>query len=602
MSYPARPLAALAGLALTLVASLAPAPRAEENAFLYTLTEGGQMGLQVTPLERLTRSPFRFVDLVVVDAQRWALGVDGRVFRDGALFEQLPFPSGSPLTLTDDRLAWIRLLLEDIDGDGDDESPDRERLALSAGGLVTIDGELVATLPNVDIVQDDFDTDEFFLSDPVLFVDIVVTPAGVFALRLDGALFDIFTGLRVGDLEGGPSVTGEPEGGDDTLWVRVVYDEDSGDLLALRADGVLVALDPFELPFGPDEFGEVPLLGLDLGEIVTILPRSDFTLNDRADLYVDLIVDAGGTWYVLRRDGAVHTEDSLAVTFLPPVGAPNFIGNPYTTPLQGPNRLGNPFMEIVELEGILWRVRSLGQLYHDANLVDNLLQIDFVALAADSATPNLDGVLNKPPTITNYKARFVEGEDIVVPIIPLDVDQPLDEVEVEVDLTKFPGAVYDAKTGTVTREAGLEPGRYRFVVRLDDGGPQKRVRQRFNVRVLEPNTREDKNTRPVTTRMSGTAALVGRELILPIFATSRDGKAVKIVPDGGDVFERGAEFDQTTNLLTWTPDCIDAGRRTARFRVNDGTRSRRLKVRIAVLFPLFFPPVAGPVDPDEPED
>ena len=88
--------------------------------------------------------------------------------------------------------------------------------------------------------------------------------------------------------------------------------------------------------------------------------------------------------------------------------------------------------------------------------------------------------------------------------------------------------------------------------------------------------------------MSRSFALIGHELALPIKATDRNGDPLTIEPINQGIFLRGATFDSTTNTLHWLPECIDAGRREARFRVSNGTKTSRLKVKIDVLFPLFW--------------
>jgi hypothetical protein len=83
-------------------------------------------------------------------------------------------------------------------------------------------------------------------------------------------------------------------------------------------------------------------------------------------------------------------------------------------------------------------------------------------------------------------------------------------------------------------------------------------------------------------------ALVDHELSLPILATDRDGDPLTITPEDKGPFELGATFDTATNTMHWTPDCLDGGRRTAVFRVSDGAKTKKIKVRIDVLFPLFW--------------
>jgi hypothetical protein len=430
---------------------------------------------------------------------------------------------------------------------------------------------------------------------PLLFVDIVITEFGVFALRLDGALFDVELGTLVGVFDGGPSVDGAVDGeADHTLWARIVQNPDTGTLYALRSDGVILAVDAQELPLEPDEDGEVPRLGVDLGSEIARLPGNAFDLVVRRNLYVDLEISSGGNWNALRRNGGVFAQGSQQTPFLPSVGGANFVGNPNTTPLIGSDRTGNPFIDMVLLDGIVWRVRSLGQLYFQESLVDQLLSFDFVRLAGDQSAPNLSGTLNKPPTLTVYKSRVTEDEELVVPIVPIDVDQPVSDLDIAFSFNGLPGGSFDPKTGSVRAPAGLAPGRYSFVTTVDDGGPQKNLRKKYRLRVLEANTKGRKNHAPTPTKMSRSFALIGTELVLPILATDREGDEITIEPFDTGVFLRGATFDPETNTMRWTPDCVDAGRRQARFRLSDGTKTSRLKVRIDVLFPLFREMVTPP--------
>ena len=131
------------------------------------------------------------------------------------------------------------------------------------------------------------------------------------------------------------------------------------------------------------------------------------------------------------------------------------------------------------------------------------------------------------------------------------------------------------------------------MLRVDDGGPQKVVRKTYKVTVRDPNTAE-KNTAPLLSKISSTWALVDHELTLPILATDRDGDSLTITPEDKGPFERGATFDTATNTMHWVPGCLDGGRRTAVFHVNDGAKTKKLKVTIEVFFPLFWEDETAP--------
>ena len=631
MSVPSlhRPAARRAGLALGLslglLSGLAPRAAAGEeppiggptnDPFVYSLNEVGRVNLKSTPVETLQNAgnPFRFADLAVGDGDRWALRVDGEIYRNGVIIEKLPFPETFPGEPFEQEAAWIRLLrervVEDRDGDGTEEESD-VLTALSAGGLVVRDGELLAALPPFDLFVDE---DGLVFEGPqALYVDLVDTPKGLFVLREDGVLFDADFGVAVGRFDAGLDSTGQLNGQTPaTLWMRLVYDLESDALYALRADGALITVDACDLPVVEEDADEDPdqdpddvlildegeellLLGTDLGELVTRLPATPFDLLVRANLYVDLELDDNGNWSVMRRNGAIYTESSGVIPRVPQVGGAAFQGNPVETPLQGPDRTGNPFIDMVLTGESAWRVRSMGQFYNDDQHLGQLAHVDFVRMAVDDVEPDLVDVLNKRPTITNYKVRVTEGEAVVIPIIPVDLDQPVDEVLVEVDTSNLPGGTYDPATGLVTAPPGLEPGRYSVRVTLDDGGPQKTVRQKFKVRVLEARTKGARNRAPTPTKMGRTVALVDHELALPILATDRNGDPVVIEPvlDEG-VFLLGATFDPATNTLLWTPSCLDINSQVARFRITDGDKTSNLRVRITVLFPLFFRPVVTP--------
>ncbi len=605
---------------------LSGAVAAGDSPFVYALNETGRLSLKVTPLEVLPKgTQYRFVDLAAVGSDRYALRVDGRVFRNGKELLRLPFdPEAEPSPLligggaegffvlpdlgsasqARDRASWVDMFV----GGG-------SVYALSAGGLVTHDETLIAALPTVD---GDFTPPDVPAGTPGLtlpgntsntpagtpglpfpggtsadaesfFVDLLDTPFGVFALRLDGTLFDVELGTRVGRLDAGPGVTGAANGTTgDTSWVRLAYDGATGEVLALRADGKLVTVDVFEIPLGPLADGSLVLLGVEAGSLLAMLPATPETIVQRANAYVDLEIAGADDWYVLRRDGAVFGPESSVLPFLAPVGAANFVGAPFGAPFLGPDSTGNPFMDLALYGGTPWRVRSLGQLYAGADLLDALLGVRFVRLAISDTEPDLSDIRNQRPTVAVYKTRVVEGEDIAVPVLALDVDKPTDELVIEVDLSGLPGATYDPATNTVSLAGGIPAGSAFFDVRVDDGGPQKPVRQRLRIKALAADTDPERNRPPTPTRTSKVRALVGVELVLPILATDRDGDPLTITPDGKGVFERGATFDPGTNVLTWTPACLDVGRREAVFRISDGQATRKLRVKIAVVFPLFW--------------
>jgi hypothetical protein len=229
-------------------------------------------------------------------------------------------------------------------------------------------------------------------------------------------------------------------------------------------------------------------------------------------------------------------------------------------------------------------VRSLGQLYKDAELLQTLLNTRFVRLGLALLEPDLSGIPDQRPFLAVYRTEALEHDPVTVPIIATDLNKAADELLLEVDLTKLPGASYDPATGNVTWPGGAA-GTYRFSVRVTDG--VRSQRKNYRIRVRERNTDPDKNTRPDVTRISRVTSLIDIELVLPVSAVDRDGDPLTFTPSGG-IFDRGATFDPITNTIHWKPTCADSGRQKAVLLVSDGVATRKLSIKITVFFPLFW--------------
>jgi len=558
-----------------LLLGLQPSGRAGDTSLIYTLNDRGNLSIGGTLLEKLpstfdpTVTPAQntqqqWVDLVVEGSDRWALRLDGRVHQNGKKLFVLPFDPAEGST------SWLRLAHAD------------ELYSLRADGTLAVGDDASTRYNNFSF----------------LFVDLV-TPAiplftggpAALALRSDGAIFggdELTPGML---LVGGDGVIGSKDGEFiDTFWVGLAIDPTTDEVLGLRADGKIhrfapadfdasSGIDPGDdsggppLPLGGGE-GDPPA-GPPVGTLEAALPGPlNPVTGDR--LYVQLDVDADGTWYALRQDGAVFRSDDLAA---PLVDFPGDGLDPEKT-----------FVDLRVRNGSFVALRFDGLLFQDTS-TDPTIDLDkkrYRRLALSGDAPDLSSFKNRPPVAATYKTVRLENEAAVIPVLLSDVDKASAELEVTVDLSGLPGATWDPEARTVNFPGALA-GSYRFTVSASDGLIAQPKTFKYTVKVLAADLDPLKNLPPSPSRVKKVQALVGHPLVVPLLTTDRDGDALTLSVDpAAGAFGRGAVFDAQAGTVSWTPTFADIGKWPAVVSVSDGVKTVKLKLSFQVINPLIF--------------
>ncbi|GJM21642.1 MAG: hypothetical protein DHS20C15_15570 [Planctomycetota bacterium] len=545
----------------SLFAALAPA--AVSQSFLYALNERGKLSVDGTVLETLPgkftpadeqdpNGEHRWTAIAAHGPDRYSLRVDGLMQLNGEKFANLPFT-----LLVTDTPFWLQL---DVTDDG--------VFALSTDGLIARDG----------VADDDISP-----QGSSFFFDLAAVGDEVYTLRFDGAVF----------LDGGPARGFQLRGSLDpdpkdpevdpptddgglltTLWIRLVRDPLDDTLLALRADGVVFRLDPADFDEGADPED------LDGGEEIARFPVAN--LSQQQSLYVDLEVDTDGTLYALRADGSVFTlddEDEPLVDY-PPM---NF------------DEDDDYFVDLAVLDGEFWAVRWDGVLFEgeDTEAIIDLTKKRYTGLAVSDELPNLENFDERKPVTARFKTRAVEGSDIQIPVLVTDIDEPSGE---GITLTAEPlkktpkGMSFDAETGMLSWPNAGPKGSYKIRILVQEDDVTKPRKVKFSFKILPPDENELKNKPPLGVKVSKLQALVGIELAVPILTADRDGDdvTVTIFDESKGVFALGAEYDAETSMLLWTPEFDHIGKHKAAFRLDDGTKTKKLTLTINVVNPLPF--------------
>jgi len=556
----ARPRLALFALAAPALLLAAPAASAQ---FLYGLALNGRTTINNTLLDKLPSNfdpetgfflQQRWWDVDAEGADRYALRLDGRVFRNGKLHLTLPFSSLDTLPF------WVSL---DVTAAGVH--------VLQQSGVRTLDGVAVIVHP----------PGNFHFNRILAVPQTDPLPDLTTALRADGSVF-----LNLGTTSSfkftggaGPGGAGDgqhPEGFTD--WVDLALEPVTGDLFALRADGWIWRA---ELPDGDDE-----------GVQVAKLPAPVEFVH--ADRYVDIEFDGEGNWEVLRRDGAVFGAGSVITPII------TYAGN------------GSSEDEIfvgLAFDGTTrFALRSDGRLYSGDTANQQLFKLPgggYRSLAAGTEAPDLTNFKNPRPGGSPYISRFVEGENVSIPVLAWDLEKLPEDLLVTVDGELPEGWTFleefDKKTGAVTRRLEGGPvgpvGKIKPPMRLliDDEVTKPR-KLAWPVRVFPADLDPEKNRPPLPNKIRPVRLLVGFETVFPLHASDPDGDelAWSVNPEKGPV-SLGAEFDEETAVFRWTPTFDDLGKHVLVAKVTDGTVTRTLKVVLRVLNPLVF----EELEPDE---
>ncbi|GJM21424.1 MAG: hypothetical protein DHS20C15_13390 [Planctomycetota bacterium] len=490
---------------------------------------------------------------VILGPDRWSLRADGRISRNGKKFAQLPSYFLAP--------DWIALdVVDDVS------------YALRRDGVLTT-GEAVSV--------------KFFQA-LSFFTSVAGWQGAGAAMRADGALFTPQdTLLPLLQFHGGLGQAGTTDGETlDTVWVDTVVHPETGDLYALRRDGVVMrgVITP-ESAF-TEEVARLPPSFYEAGEVIS-LRRLTYPSPGS---YADIEILASGDWVVLRGDGVVFAGSSpLAPGNVSPGSVEVLVdydgGNVFDTIFCDLAVNGDHF-QAIRYDGKIFRdftpekfLNMPGEGYTDTFFVDE--------------APNLDAFKNNVPSVSRYRTTLLAGDPAttVIPVLPVDIDKAADELVVSV-ISELPeGVSWDPVARAFSVAPQAEPGRFKLRVSVDDGVTPKPKRFKFPVRVRPLDLNTKRNRKPTAGKIGGTLALVGIETVLPLIPIDRDGDSVTITPilDQGLFALPGsnASYDDSTRELRWLPELEHVGKQFARFWLDDGTVKRKFRVKLKVKAPLL---------------
>ena len=541
----------LALLCRCVVALLAPLfqtfPIAADDELIYTLNETGRLSINGTVLDSLVstfdpddakNAQQRWLELAVAGADRYALRADGQLFKNGKRLYLLQFQPTVPF-------QWLAMKV------GDDGV-----IAIREDGLIAVNGTLTAFLPIVGADDVAFP-----------FMELVFAGDHRYALRGDGALFKDEGPTAVFQFQAGPGAfTGLSDGlVAETLWLDVAIDPVDGHIYALRADGHLYRADPADEGSG----GGAEIPG---GELVTEMP---FPLTPTfADLYFEVEFTQNGEWKGIRRDGQLFSEISPQI---PHVDYP------------GDRTEGDhQYVDLTTSGDDFWVIRRDGRVYKNfsVELLFKAPKRPYGRIALTSTPPDLSRFKNQKPVVAVYKTTVVEGEDVSIPLIATDGDKRFEDLVITPDRVPA-GAVWDAGSRVLNWAAAGPQGKYLFTVTVDDGKAKPKTFKQ-TIKIIAPDALLDKNKPPIVAKVKKLQALVGYELVVPVFATDPDGDSLAFSVDTNVYpFTEGATFD-VNNVFRWTPVFEDIGKTKVVIEVSDGAKRKRLSLKIVVISPLIF--------------
>lgn len=536
-----RPLTLLC-FALALLGMSRPVAAGGETV-IYAMRERGRVYVNSTLFEILPgkfnlnnllspHGPERWTDLAVVGSDRYELRLDGRIEKNGALFLELPFFVSN--------FSWSHLHVDGTDV-----------YALRTDGVLAFDDGAT--------VEFDKGIYEFY--------DIAVLAGRVYVLRGDGAVFVDDQTDPVINFQGKKNKLDTDEGKGSfgaSIWQRLVTDPTTSVLVALRGDGQLQQWAPGD--------AEATIL-----EDLPFPKKSEKVRSGHR--YIDLEIDAGGTRYVLRRDGRVY-DTSLSDEEL--------VDWPGKTKTR---KRSEGFVDLALLDGTFMGVRWDGHFFQglSTDLVVDLPGKRYVRLAASNSAPDQTSFNNSIPVAAVYSAKAVEGMPLSIPLIATDVDKAESDLVITPDLSGLPpGVTYDAGTRTVNWADPGPTGKYTFDVSVNDGFGSSPTVFTYKIDVRSANI-GGKNTKPLVSTVAPVQALVGIPFVLPILAVDREGDALTVTPDEGKgAFGLGAVYDDGLGAFVWTAAFENVGKTSARLRVSDGNKTRSLTVKIEVMNPIIF--------------
>ncbi|HET6201405.1 MAG TPA: Ig domain-containing protein [Planctomycetota bacterium] len=546
-----------AALPPLLVLGLAGAALAQP--FVYAVNEKGKLLINGTLLDSLPGNfdpgppsmhpEDAWIDASVLGADRFALRLDGRIFKNGTvLTSSLPFAFGFPVTF-----FWGSLSVTPT-----------AVYALRANGELAAGGSVSTTLPL-----------STFIFQRVLGLD-----PHVYSLRSDGAVFEDTSSTPKFQFVGGPGPGGALDGASfNTRWVAIAIDPISLDLFALRRDGKVFV-------------GDLPS-GASAGTSVGSFPPPSASSNADADRYVDLTFASDGitsTGYVLRGDGAVFTAASFVTALV------DLPGDAST--------LDSTFTDLATSGTDFWAVRWDGRLFKNTDGIEqvNFLSDRYRSIAVSTTPPDLTSFVNAPPVAALVQTTAVAGSAVSIPVVATDSDKRAADLVVGLPLLQPanfpPGFVFTPSAGTSSIRGTLDgtasalPGSFSIRVSVDDGVNPPRLAT-YKLKVVAADTNPLKDRKPVFAKIKKPQAVVvgappAEVFELRISAVDADADVVTLSVDPLIPLPAGATFDAGTGLFSWTPDATQVGTAVVRFLATAGPATSKLTVKIRVLNGLIF--------------
>jgi hypothetical protein len=523
-------------VAIALMACLASDVLAQ-SASLYGLNDKGQLTVNATVLDSLNGS--KWVDLVVMGSDRYALRDDGRVDMNGLKIYKIECEDGNGNDVNEG--LWVALAWRD-----------GSLWALSARGYLAKDGVCAAK----------FDQGDFLFTD--LFAGDTAGSVNTWSLRSDGAAYVNTIAGVIFQFEGNPGLDpklGEGEASD-TMWMSGAVKK-NGNIFAMRRDGTVVVgtfLGGGGTPFS--------------GTIAAELPFGN-TANT-ATLYADLVFRTDDKWIAIRGNGKTYSQDNTLTAFIEFNG--NSSGNQIYVDL-----LALPVIMGTTTDMSFFALRKDGKLYRETGVaaVAQLPKSGYGKLAVSMLPPDLTNAKNALPAVTTYGPQAVTGTPFSVPILATDTDKLSEDLIVTVTMETLPkGATYDPMTRMISWDSPVK-GKAKIKIEVDDG-VGKPVKKTFKVNVRDPPSNPDKNVKPRSSKIKGTQALVGFEIRIPIQASDQNGDDLTYsVDETQEPFTLGATFDAKTATFIWSdPELAHIGSYTMQFMISDGIATVKRKVKV----------------------
>jgi len=574
--------AAPALLAAFLLLVTAPSVLAgDPEPLVYALNETGTLSVNGTQLDKLPsgfkpatneNSFQKWTRLAVVPnlplnvADRFALRLDGKVYKNGASLYSLPF-----VTLTNGTIPqWVGL-----------------SVALSSVYAIRQDGLL--STDGTDTIQ--YAPGAFF------FTNCLAVGGNIYSLRSDGTVYRNLGATPYLKYTGGPGlnvitpgITGESgklDGqGSETVWVGLAWNELSGQLWGLRRDGTLsTGLIVGQILPPPEQVFKLPF------------PVNPLLVDLNDDRYRELAFTADGTFHVLRGNGQIYTDASLLVPLVDlPAGGNEPIDDTYLSiAAQGPN---------------FWSIRWDGNVYRNTDTTPLLVLTSdrYVSVELSLLPPDLTNFKNPAPLAETYTVTVVDGASLSVPVYATDIELPPSELDVTLQdplkkplppgLEFVPDADMDPLTPPRIEWVGATPkGSYTVPVVVSDSVNKPKT-YNYKVKVILPDTDPLKNKTPIFTKVKNTQALVNFDYSLEMFAVDPDeGDTVTLSVDTAkEPFATlGAQFiadpDTGTGTFLWSPTFDNIGKQKVTFIATDSVgKTKSYSITVKVVNSLIFAP------------